>query len=133
MTPKNVKVSVLQSEFWICYIEFLIFLDFDTQVQNFDFSKIIAYKIQNFQGIQKTGTYVIQVYSNKCKQNFKAIFLFLTLQWPKNKTGKRWWCHIFEVQFVAFLIVVNNNKWHFRNPETKLHKTGLLKKNWNLT
>ena len=47
-SPKDVKLNALQYG----YIGFSIFV-FDLN-QNFDFSKIIARKIQNFTDIQKT-------------------------------------------------------------------------------
>ena len=34
-------------------LEFVIFLDFDPKIQNFNFSKIITYKIRNFHVIEK--------------------------------------------------------------------------------
>ena len=43
---------------------------------------------------------------------------------------------LFERQFLAFLVVVLHNKWHFWNPETKLDKIGMFSnkifslKNW---
>ena len=47
--PNDVKLKALQNG----RVGFLIFFDFDPKIQNFNFSKIIAYKIRNFQVIKK--------------------------------------------------------------------------------
>ena len=44
-------------------------------------------------------------------QNLKAISLFLAMQWPK--TQVRVMTSLFETQFLAFLIAVQENESHF--------------------
>ena len=58
------------SDFW--YFSILT-----AKIQNFDFSKIIAYKIGNFQLSQKTGIHVIEIQTNNKHTKFQCnIFVF---------------------------------------------------------
>ena len=79
-TPNGEKSNALQNG----YLVFLIFFEFDPKTQNLDFSKIIAYKIQSFHDIKTEfilSTYIHATYIH----NFKAISLFLAVQWPKTR------------------------------------------------
>ena len=42
------------------------------------------------------------------------------------KPGKGDDATFFEIPFLAFLIVVNKNKWHFWSPQANLHKIGVI-------
>ena len=79
-TPNGEKSNALQNG----YLVFLIFFEFDPKTQNLDFSKIIAYKIQNFHDI-KNGIHSINMLNATYIHNFKAISLFLAVQWPKTR------------------------------------------------
>ena len=71
-TPIRVKLNFLQNS----HLGFLIFLDFDPKNSKFQFfSKIIAYKIQNLQVIQKTGMYVIERRTNNTHTKFQRNIL----------------------------------------------------------
>ena len=73
---KNAKRRII-NDLQIGYLKFLIFFDFDPKIGNFDFSKINAYKIQNFQVIQKAGIYVIKVHTNNIHAKFQSnLFIF---------------------------------------------------------
>ena len=79
-TPNSVKLNVLQYG----YLGFVIFFDFDPKNSKFQFFKNNCLKIKNFQVIQKNGINVIEIHTNTTRiQNFKAIYLFLAVQWPK--------------------------------------------------
>ena len=80
---KGVKLNAIQNG----YFGFLIFFDFDSQNSKLLFFQMIAYKIRNFQVIQNTVIYVIEIHTNDMHENFKTIPLFLAVQWPK-ETGK---------------------------------------------
>ena len=88
------------------YIEFLLFFEFDPKTQNFDFSKVNFYKIQNFRVIQKTGIYVVNLHTKIYIPNFKAISLYLAVPWLKNRGD--------DVTFLKYnfwhLIAVRKNK-----------------------
>ena len=72
-TPKDVKLNALQNG----YLGFSIFFGFTPKIQNLNFSKIIAYKIRNFQVIQKTGIYVMEIHTNNKHTKFQSnLFVF---------------------------------------------------------
>ena len=104
--------------------DFRYFSILTPKAQTFDFSKMNAYKIQNFLVIQKTRRYVVKLHINnkhtKCQGN-----VFFGCAVVKKKTGKvddvTFWN-----AFLAFLIDVRKNKSHFWNPETKLDMIGMF-------
>ena len=67
----------------------LYFFDFDPKNSKFRFfSKIIAYKIRNFQFIQRTGIYVIEVTANNKHPKFQSNIFVIACAMAKKKTGK---------------------------------------------
>ena len=105
--PNGVKLNALQN----CYHRFLCFSILTPKIHNFNFSKIIAYKIQNFWVIQKKWMYVIEKHTKNAQTKFQSnMFVFGCAIAQKQK--KVMMSH-FEMQFVAFVIVVHKNKWHF--------------------
>ena len=79
--------------------------------QNVNFSKINAYKFQNFGVIQKSGVYIVNLHTNNIYTAFQSnIFIFscgIVKKQIKVITS------LFEMQFLAFLLAVIKNKWHF--------------------
>ena len=48
------------------------------EFRNFIFSEINALKIKNFEVIQKTGMYIIELYTNNCHTQFQTnIVIFI--------------------------------------------------------
>ena len=82
----DVKLNALQT----CCLRFCSFFDIDRQILRFCcFSKIIAYKIQNFQVIKKRNSYMYQGTHKQNISKFRSNIFMLAAQWQK-KTGK---CH----------------------------------------
>ena len=79
-------------------------------------------EIHNFQDEKRNLCYQ-KTYKHR-HAKFQSNIIIFGCQLPKN--WWRWWSHCFETQFLAFLIVVHQNKWHFWNSETKLDKIGIL-------
>ena len=70
--PKGVKLSAEQNG----YLRLLISLLLVTKIK-IDFSKIKAYKIQNFGFIQKNELHVVKLHTNNTHTNFQSnIFIF---------------------------------------------------------
>ena len=73
---KDVKFSAIQND----YLG-LIFLDFDHQTQNFDFSKINnAYESKTF-GVIKNGKYDVNRHTNKTHTKFQSNIFIFAVQW----------------------------------------------------
>ena len=92
------------------------------------FSNIVAYKKQNFQVIQQTEIYVIEIHTNNMDTKFQNIFFVFGSAMAK-KHGKVMISHFWNAILLAFLFVVHKNKCHFWNPETQLHIIGIFWKN----
>ena len=82
-TPSGVKLNVLQNG----YLGFLVFFDFYSQHSKLRFFKVVAYKIRNFQVIQKTESMWLTYKQATSMHNFKAMS-FLGSAMAKKKTGK---------------------------------------------
>ena len=78
--------------------DFFILFDFDPK--NFEFSKIIAYKIRNFQNFQKTEYMLSRYIQTTHIQNFKTIFFGCAMAKKKQVKGD-------DVTFLKSIF------WHF--------------------
>ena len=111
ITPNGKKSNALQNG----YLGLLIFFEFGPQTQNFDFSKIIAYKIQHFQDI-KNGIHAINIHTHNIHAQFQSNIFIFGYAMANNQARVM---SLFEAQFLAFLIVVHKNEWHVWNPWDK--------------
>ena len=72
----------------------------------------------------KNEIYVIKIHINNTHTQFQCNIFIFGCAITKNKVKVM--TSVFETHFLAFLIVVHNNKGHFWNPETKLDNEGMF-------
>ena len=101
-TLNGKKSNALQNGYFV----FLIFFQFDPKTQNLDFSKIIAYKIQNFHDI-KNGIHSINIHTRNIHTQFQSNIFIFGCAMAKNQVRVM---SLFETQFLVFLIVVHKNE-----------------------
>ena len=85
--PNGLKLNVLKttiSDFWYSSILTL-------KIQNVYFSKTIAYKIQNFQVIHKTGIYVIEMHTKNVHAKFQSNIFIFGCAMTKNQVKMMTW------------------------------------------
>ena len=73
---------------------------------------------------RKTQYIVYNGIATTSVHNFKPIALFMDVQRPNNQVKAM--TSLSETDFLAFLIVVRQNKRHCWNPETKLDKISMF-------
>ena len=67
--------------------------------------------------------HVIKLHTSNTLTQFQSNIL-LDVQWSNNLV--RVMMSLFEMQFLAFLVVIGKNKWYFLKPETKLNNMGMI-------
>ena len=92
---------------WLSRI-FDIFFDLAPKTQNFDFSKMNAYKDQNFEVFTKIGIHVANLHTNNTHAKFQTKMFIFGCAMIKNQV--RVMTSLFLMQFLAFLIAVRKNK-----------------------
>ena len=61
----------------------------------------------------KTGIPVVKLHKNNIHAKFLSNIFIIGCAMVKKKQIKVMTSHFFETQFLAFLIAVRENKWHF--------------------
>ena len=105
MNAKRRKIE--RATIWL-YRIFDIFQILTPKTQSFDFSKTNGYKIQNFGGIQKNGLYVVNLHTDNIHRKFQNNIFIFGCAMVKKDNGDD--VTFFEMQFLAFLLAVRENK-----------------------